>query len=162
VYAGAEWNTPTARLATEQRSVGFVAQDLALWPHLSAAAQVEITLHALSRSQRASRVSEVLDALGIIELADRYPMALSGGQQQRVALARALARKPQVALLDEPVSQLDRATSEKVICWVQKELAEGGRILLVVTHSSECTEFFASAPGFAQWRLEQGRLRRVA
>ena len=159
-YAGVKWNDPGTQVATEARSIGFVFQDLALWPHLSVAAQIEITLHALSRSERSSRVAEVLDALDIVAFAGRYPMALSGGQQQRVALARALARKPQIALLDEPVSQLDQATSDRVIRWIRKEQSEGVRILIVVTHSLECVDRFAAgAHAFCQWHMEQGRLR---
>jgi ABC-type sulfate/molybdate transport systems ATPase subunit len=158
-YAGIKWNDPQMRVATEARSIGFVSQDLALWPHLTVAAQIDITLRALSRRERFSRVSEVLSELGIRELADRYPMALSGGQQQRVALARALARKPQLALLDEPVSQLDPATCEKVIRWIQKEL-DGVRVLLVVTHGSECVDHFAGGSrALSRWHLQQGSLQ---
>jgi ABC-type lipoprotein export system ATPase subunit len=98
--------------------------------------------------------------LGIVGLAKRYPAELSGGEQQRVAIARALARRPKLALLDEPTSQLDAVTSERVISWIKKEMSGGGRILLVVTHSIECEKSFLSDVAvFGRLRLQEGRIQ---
>ena len=96
-------------LPPEKRGVGMVFQNYALWPHMTVAANVEFPLRA--RGQKSAiaggRVREVLDIVQCGHLADRYPPQLSGGQQQRVALARALASRPDVMLLDEPLSNLD-------------------------------------------------------
>jgi len=158
-FSGAVWNDPAERVIAEQRSIGWVSQDLVLWPHLSVAAHLELTLGALTRRQRRERVAEVLDAIGLGDFAKRLPAELSGGQQQRVALARALARKPRVALLDEPTGQLDSATSHNVIEWIRKEQADSVRILIVVTHSIQCANTFSEGASTAgQWQLQEGEL----
>ncbi len=92
-----------------ERGLGFVFQDLALWPHLTVDENLGFVLGAtpMPRAERASRVQRALDMMRIGRLGDRYPHQLSGGEQQRVALARALVRQPQVLLLDEPFSSLD-------------------------------------------------------
>jgi iron(III) transport system ATP-binding protein len=157
--SGAIWSDPAERVPTEQRSIGWVSQDLVLWPHLSVAAHLEITLDALTRRQRRERVAEVLDAVALGAFAKRLPAELSGGQQQRVALARALARRPHVALLDEPTSQLDSATGHNVIQWIRKEQQKGVTILIVVTHSIECARAFAQGVStVSQWQLQHGEL----
>jgi iron(III) transport system ATP-binding protein len=92
-----------------KRSVGFVFQDLALWPHLTVAQSLEFVLEAagIPRVERSSRVREALRLVRIDAFADRYPHQLSGGEQQRVALARALVGQPHILLMDEPFSSLD-------------------------------------------------------
>ena len=93
----------------EKRGVGMVFQNYALWPHMTVAANVEFPLRArgLRSAIDAGRAREVLDIVQCGHLADRYPPQLSGGQQQRISLARALASRPEVMLLDEPLSNLD-------------------------------------------------------
>ncbi len=94
-------------LPTRDRRIGYVFQHYALFPHLSAAANIGYGLHELSPADRSARVRELLEMVGLAGFADRHPQQLSGGQQQRVALARALAPRPDLILLDEPFAAID-------------------------------------------------------
>ena len=91
------------------RGIGFVFQDLALWPHLTVASSLGFVLesHGVARAERAARIQEYLELVRLSTLAGRYPHELSGGEQQRVALARALVGRPGLLLMDEPFSNLD-------------------------------------------------------
>ncbi|MCR2623446.1 ATP-binding cassette domain-containing protein, partial [Salmonella enterica] len=89
-------------------------QDYALFPHLSVAQNVAFGLRRLERAERARRVEEMLTLVGLAHVANSYPHEISGGQQQRVALARALAPSPDLLLLDEPFSNLDVDTRERL------------------------------------------------
>jgi iron(III) transport system ATP-binding protein len=122
-------------VAPEHRGVGFVAQEGALFPHLDVTANVAF---GLARSQRRStRVQELLELVGLADLAERRPHELSGGQQQRVALARALAPAPQLVLLDEPFDALDAGLRTQVRGEVREVLRESGATALLVTHDQE-------------------------
>ncbi len=117
-----------------KRSVGLVYQSYALFPHMTALGNVEAALGHVSRSDRKPRARALLEMVHLLGLEYRRPAELSGGQQQRVAVARALAREPQVLLLDEPFSAVDKTTRQKLY----RELAEMRRRLsipmLLVTH----------------------------
>ena len=91
----------------EQRHVGMVFQDYALFPHMTVSQNIQFGLFRWPAAWRRTRLTEMLRLVGLEGMADRYPHELSGGQQQRVALARALAPAPQLLLLDEPFSNLD-------------------------------------------------------
>ena len=131
-------------VAADKRGVGMVFQDWSLFPHLTVAANVAF---GLPRSERprsrvlprpaSSRVHDLLDLVGISELAGRLPGSLSGGQQQRVALARALAPQPSVLLLDEPFSSLDTALRVEVRAEVAALLRELEVTCLFVTHDQD-------------------------
>ena len=127
----------------EDRRVGFVFQDYALFPHLDVEANVGFGLRAQSRDARAKRVRELLAAVGMEGTGPRYPHQLSGGQMQRVALARALAPQPQLLLLDEPFSNLDVELRERLSIEVRAILKNLGATALVVTHDQH--EAFALA-----------------
>jgi len=122
----------------ERRRIGMVFQSYAIWPHMTVAENVAYPLAGeTSRKQRGAKVDEVLQRLGLGELADRLAPNLSGGQQQRVALARALVAKPQVLLLDEPLSNLDAKLREQMR-FELKALHEALDITTVyVTHDQE-------------------------
>tara|TARA_B100000686_G_scaffold305484_1_gene343962 strand:- start:919 stop:2001 length:1083 start_codon:yes stop_codon:yes gene_type:complete len=94
-------------VSPEQRNIGFVFQDWALFPHLTVFENIIFGLQRSERRDPGPQITELLEMVGIAELADRLPSTLSGGQQQRVALARALAPQPSILLLDEPFSSLD-------------------------------------------------------
>lgn len=126
-------------VAAHDRRIGFVFQDLALWPHLSVRQNLEFVLEAkrIAPGVRAARVEEALRAVRIETLIGRYPHELSGGEQQRVALARGLVGEPSILLLDEPLSSLDvdlRSTLREELARVQRTL----KITTVyVTHDRE-------------------------
>jgi iron(III) transport system ATP-binding protein len=141
--AGTVVSRPGRSLPPEQRRVGLVFQDYALFPHLSVAANVAFGLDALARDEREHRVHEMLRLVGLSREARSHPHQLSGGQQQRIALARALAPKPRLLLLDEPFSNLDVELREKLSLEVRDILRQEGITALLVTHDQH--EAFAMA-----------------
>jgi molybdate transport system ATP-binding protein len=137
VTFGAEtWFDPGRRVSwsPQRRAVGFMFQEYALFPHLTVRGNVGYGLGGVGRADRARRVGEVLDRLGLAGLGDRLPGRLSGGQQQRVALARALAGRPRLLLLDEPLSALDEPTRDQLRRDLRGVLAAAGVPVVLVTH----------------------------
>ncbi|KXG84766.1 ABC transporter ATP-binding protein [Agrobacterium bohemicum] len=111
---GREIAGPTTFMEPEKRRIGFVFQDYALFPHLTVEQNVLFGLKGLPRAEAKARVADMIQHVRLAELATRYPHTLSGGEQQRVALARALAPKPDILLMDEPFSNLDRGLRDSV------------------------------------------------
>ena len=136
-------------LAPEERSVGLVFQEYALFPHLSVRRNVEFGGGTDGRA--------LLERFGLAALADVKPRDLSGGERQRVALARALARDPRALLLDEPLAALDAHTRVRVRAELQALLLEANRPTLVVTHDFEDAATLAASVGV----LVDGRLRQI-
>jgi iron(III) transport system ATP-binding protein len=124
-------------VSAEDRGVGMVFQDYALFPHLTVVQNVGFGLHNTSRKERQSRVEELLRLTELALCADRYPHELSGGQQQRVALARALAPRPGVVLLDEPFNGLDPELRPQMRREVARILRHLGTAAILVTHDQE-------------------------
>ena len=127
------------RMPPWNRNVGMVFQSYALWPHMTVRKNVSFGLEErkVNRKEIKDRVDEVLNLIGLIDLAERRPSQLSGGQQQRVALARTIVVKPRVLLLDEPLSNLDanlRVQMRRDILKLQKELK---LTTIFVTHDQE-------------------------
>ena len=134
---------PSQWVPPERRSIGYVAQEGALFPHLTVRGNIEFALDRRERRER-GRVQQLL---ALVQLDDehlrRYPHQLSGGQQQRVALARALARRPALVLLDEPFAALDAGLRAETRDLVATALAEEGVTTLLVTHDQEEALSFA-------------------
>ncbi|MBI2685548.1 MAG: ABC transporter ATP-binding protein [Acidobacteria bacterium] len=123
----------------ERRAIGYVFQDLALWPHLTVLENVEFPLKArgVDQKARSSQVSEMLSLVQLQSFAQAYPSSLSGGEQQRVAIARALVARPSFVLMDEPLSNLDedlRTSLGNCILDLHKRLAFA---LVYVTHNRD-------------------------
>jgi iron(III) transport system ATP-binding protein len=135
----------------------MVFQDYALFPHMTALENVAFGLHRLSPQERATRASEALALVGLVELAKRYPHQLSGGQQQRVALARALAPRPPVVLLDEPFSNLDAALRDQMRGELRDILRRADATAVFVTHD----QGEALALGDRIALLRAGRLEQI-
>ena len=124
-----------------QRRIGYVIQDLALFPHLTAQENVAFGLHVLTQSERRQRSLEMLRTFGIEHLSNHRPAQISGGERQRVALARTLVTEPRALLLDEPLAALDRPTKSQILNDL-RQWNELHRVpILYVTHSRE--EVFA-------------------
>jgi iron(III) transport system ATP-binding protein len=124
-------------VAAEDRGVGMVFQDYALFPHLTVAQNIRFGLRRTNKKERQIRVEELLRLTELLGYNDRYPHELSGGQQQRVALARALAPRPRVVLLDEPFNGLDPDLRPQMRREVAQILRHLGTAAILVTHDQE-------------------------
>lgn len=131
----------------ERRSIGFVFQDFALFPHLTVMDNVQFGLNGMTRDAARRRATELLDLVGLTDTAHKYPHELSGGQKQRVALARALAPRPSMMLLDEPFSSLDIELRERLVVEVRALLQHLRVPALLVTHDQHEAFAFADRVG---------------
>lgn len=130
-------------LPPEQRHVGMMFQEYGLFPHLTAVQNVGFGLRRMGKPERDKRVQELLAVVGLANSGSKFPHELSGGQQQRVALARALAPSPALLLLDEPFSNLDAATRERLTLEVRDILRATGQTAILVTHNAQEAETMA-------------------
>jgi iron(III) transport system ATP-binding protein len=144
-------------VAAEDRSIGFVFQGSALFPHLTVRRNVDFGLHRLPRAERNERVDRELAMVGLEGLGHRYPHQLSGGQQQRVAIARSLVLRPRLMLMDEPFSDLDPLARATVRKEVMRILEEHGTPAIIVTHDRE--DAFHVADHIAE--MDHGRIVRT-
>lgn len=145
-------------VAPNQRKIGMVFQDLALWPHMSVRKNIGFGLESerLSKRQREDKIKEILNLVALARHIDCYPSLLSGGEQQRVALARTLALEPKILLMDEPLSDLDLQLKEelqKVIVNLQQRLKI---TTIYVTHNqAEATSMADRIIVMNQGKVEQ-------
>jgi iron(III) transport system ATP-binding protein len=136
-------SSPATVVPPERRRIGMVFQDYALFPHLSIAENISFGLRTLGAPERAARVDELAQLVGLGGSLSAYPHQISGGQQQRVALARALAPRPELLLLDEPFSNLDIDLRERLSLEVREIIKASGTTAVMVTHDQH--EAFAMA-----------------
>jgi iron(III) transport system ATP-binding protein len=141
----------------EQRNIGLVFQDYALFPHLSVRDNIAFGLRDIAPADRRARTERALDRTGLQRWADTFPHELSGGQQQRVALARAIAPRPRVVLLDEPFSGLDAQLRHRVRDDAAGILREAGMATLMVTHDSEEAMYIADRIAV----MREGAIRQI-
>ena len=144
-------------LPPQQREIGFLFQEYALFPHLNVAENIGFGLRNLSPVERHQKVTEILDRFELTGFEARLPRQLSGGQQQRVALGRVLVRRPRLLLLDEPLSALDAHLREHMCAQLRQILVDFAIPVIVVTHDR--VEASALADRVAV--MEQGRIRQM-
>ena len=145
VFEGRQWFDAAVDrcVPPQERRVGYVAQETALFPHLTVRANIEYGLRAATAESRRQRAGELIQLVGARGLEDRFPRQLSGGQAQRIALARALAPSPAMLLLDEPFGALDAFTREELWCTL-RDLWEAQRFnVILVTHDLRESVFLA-------------------
>ena len=130
-------------IPAEQRSIGFIFQDYALFPHMTVRENIAYGLSHLSKQEKQQRIEEALLLVELPNLQARYPHELSGGQQQRIAVARALAPKPKLLLMDEPFSNIDGQVKRRMMADLRKLLKKNQVSCIFVTHAKE--EAFAFA-----------------
>jgi iron(III) transport system ATP-binding protein len=124
----------------ENRGVGMVFQDYALFPHMTVKDNIVFGLSRLAKKERQARLNEMLELVKMEDFEKRYPHELSGGQQQRVALARALAPKPNVLLMDEPFSNLDADLKESIREELRLILKKANMTCIMVSHDRKDVE----------------------
>lgn len=150
-------NDESTFVAPENRKVGYIFQDYALFPHLNVFDNIAFSLVSLSKSKKTARVHEALELVQLSEFSERFPHQLSGGQQQRIAIARALAYQPQLMLLDEPFSNLDQHVRLNLIHQIRLLFKTHKMSALFVTHSKE--EGFAFADRIAL--MQSGQIVQI-
>lgn len=127
--------------AYRNKYVGFIFQEYNIINSFTVRRNIELALELQNKTPDWDEVDEILDRVGLLELADRYPSQLSGGQKQRIAIARALIKHPQVVLADEPTGALDSQTSQEIFTLL-KEMSQE-RLVVCVTHDAACAEKYA-------------------
>ncbi|HIF89047.1 MAG TPA: ABC transporter ATP-binding protein [Candidatus Thioglobus sp.] len=137
----------THQVRAEQREIGMVFQDYALFPHMTVFQNICFGINELSKENKVKKVSELLQLICLEGIEEKYPHQLSGGEQQRVCLARSLATSPKLLLLDEPFSSLDKSHRDQLVQEVREILKKEGVTSILVTHDQNEAENFADKIG---------------
>lgn len=145
-------------VAPQQRNIGFIFQDYALFPHLSVADNVGYGLKSLNAEQQRQRINDVLKLVELSDYAKRFPHELSGGQQQRIALARALAPQPDLLLMDEPFSNIDSQVKRRMMTELRRLIKRSGVTAIFVTHAKDEAFVFADQTAV----MMDGRIQQYA
>jgi iron(III) transport system ATP-binding protein len=155
--SGTTWDDGKTFTQPQKRRVGVVFQDYALFPHLTVADNIAFGIRSWPPDDRQARIAELMAEVEIEALARSYPHELSGGEQQRVALVRALAPRPDIILLDEPFSSLDRRLRGELRQQTMRAIRESGAAALIVTHDAD--EAFETADELAL--MDGGRIAQT-
>ena len=131
----------------EQREIGMVFQDYALFSHMNVFQNISFGINQLTKIEKNQRVKELLELISLQGIEEKYPHQLSGGEQQRVSLARSLATSPKLLLLDEPFSSLDKSHRDQLVKEVREILKNAGVTSILVTHDEVEAENFADKVG---------------
>jgi ABC-type Fe3+/spermidine/putrescine transport system ATPase subunit len=157
---GRQMSSPAGMVPPEQRAMSMIFQSYALWPNMSVEQNVAfgLRMRKVAKDEIRRRVGEILEVVRLQGLAKRYPNELSGGQQQRVSLARALVVKPEILLLDEPLSNLDANLREEMRGEIRRLHNEFGMTSIYVTHDQ--TEAMTMSSRIAV--MNHGRIEQLA
>lgn len=147
-------NSPKFTVSPSLRKIGMVAQDLALFPHLTVGENISFPLKHNSDSEKKKVVNELLDLTNLGEHKNKFPYKLSGGEQKRVAIARALASSPELLLLDEPFSNLDNDMHDQLVAEVGSIIKDRNITALLVTHDQNEAFIFSEYCGV----MSEGKL----
>ena len=162
--AGTDWETLAGkeRAAFRRQTCGFVSQGMALLPQATASENVEVPLllDGVGRDERAVRVAEALEHVGLAAEAAKLPDQLSGGQQQRVAVARALVTEPALVLADEPTGNLDSANGQEIARLLVEAAAQRDAAVVLVTHDPDVAAHATRVLELRSGRLQENRERR--
>jgi len=149
-------SSPEYVLPPSERSIGFVFQSAALWPHMTVSDNILFGLDHLPDEEQKQRLGTLLERMKITSVKDRFPDQISGGEARRVALARALAPRPSTLLFDEPLTNLDRKLRDDLLSLISESVQETGSTMVYVTHD----EYEAECVADTIIRFDKGRVIR--
>ena len=149
-------SSPEFVIPPSERSIGFVFQSAALWPHMTVSDNILFGLESLPEKERAQRLGILLVRMKITGVKDRFPDQISGGEGRRVSLARALAPQPSTLLFDEPLTNLDRELRDDLLNLISETVQETGSTMMYVTHD----EYEAECVADTIIRFDKGQVIR--
>ena len=144
-------------IASHQRNIGFIFQDLALWPHFTVYKNIAFGLHERKENNVKNQVFKMLDFFGLQEHAEKYPHQLSGGQKQLVAISRSIVLKPKILLMDEPLANLDVKLKRKILEHIKHLKKDFNLTIVYVTHDHK--EAFAISDKIVV--LNKGKIEEI-